>query len=748
MKKSKTFLLRFAFIFFVFFLLLCKSTLNTFAQVTIVVNKGSFGSVEEAAISDEKVIWWDANLTDDRVCTECFAATELSTFLKLCTSLTVNDIHYSSPDKLPVKGDVFLLGSRISNPLISKILSKSSDLKTDQSLHIYAYQENNRTITIIEGKERVGVLYGVYAYLEQIGFSFYGLGEQGTVYPGKLTQLPQQMDIIQNPSFISRGFIGLGDRGAKDIYYWMARNRMNYCDESGKDTPFRKKLGMMLVRGGHDVQELFIPPDKEYPYNNPKYKGDKSKPKDPYASSNEYAGDVNKDGKLSYFEAHPEWYGLYNGKRSNKLGLFGDNFCTSNKDATKELAKNLVQSLIDGPWKNVDIANFWMLDFGRWCECENCKKQGIFSDRLMDVVYTVQKEMQKAHQEKRLNRNVLLASIAYGETLPPPERPLPADFDYDHFSVTFFPIERCYAHAIADPNCTEINKHILENYQGWTMNSGRNYKGSIMMGEYYNISSFKSLPILFPHIMAVDIPWYYNTGTKHLNYMHTPTHVWGTWTLNNYLLSRLLWNVETDADSLLNSFFNRYYGTVSDISRNYYQHLEKAFSNIKLFKSWTYSYTLRRRLMNDTLKIFSMDHLHYEAYHPVLNDGLDIVEMIDELGLVRKEIDEAMLTCTDKTVQARVIDDDRRIAYGEAMVYFYYHLVRTAMFHRNSEIIMAKHEFMNVEKYAEMLRNVTDLVAPMPGFAGGGDGSANAKDGLEATQAVDVYQYFKQKYGN
>jgi hypothetical protein len=212
-------------------------------------------------------------------------------------------------------------------------------------------------------------------------------------------------------------------------------------------------------------------------------------------------------------------------------------------------------------------------------------------------------------------------------------------------------------------------------------------------------------------------------------------------------MARLLWNVETDADSLLNSFFDRYYGSVSNISRDYYQHLEKAYSNLKPFKhiAGKYRYAMRKYLMNDTLEIFTMDHLHYEEYHPELNDGLDVVEMIDELGLVRKGIDAALLQCTDKTVQSRLIDDDRRIAYGEATVYFYYHLVRTALLHRRSEVDLARHEFLEVERYAEILRNITDLVAPIPGFSGG---DANAKDGLEATQAVDVYTYFKQKYGN
>lgn len=718
------------------------------AQVTIVVNKGAFPTVEEAAAGEKEVDWSDADLTDDRACTESFAATELARFLPACTSLSTPDIQYAAPGRLPAKGDVFLLGSRRSNRLISsKILPESPDLKTSESFHIYVFRDHDRTITVIEGKDRSGTLYGVYGYLEELGIRFYGLGEQGTVYPPRLSRLPEKMDITEDPSFLTRGFLGLGNRGDKDILYWMARSRLNYCDEPETGIPIRKKLGMMLVKGGHRMQRNFIPRQGEYPYNYPGFTGDEDKPDDPYAPSDEYTGDTNGDGTLTYFEAHPEWYGLLNGKRSEKADIYGGtNFCTSNMDASKELAKNLVQSLIDGDLKNVDIVNFWMLDMGKWCECENCRKQGIYSDRLLDVCYIIQKEIQKAQQEKLLNRQVSLATLAYQETTPPPQHPLPDDFDYDHFSVTYFVIERCYTHAFADPACTEFNQSLLDDYRGWTLGPGRNYKGSIMIGEYYNVSSIKSLPVLYPTIMATDIPYYFKTGTRHMNYMHTPTHEWGTWTLNQYLYARLLWDVDTDTDALLNEYFDRYYPTTSAITRDFYRHLEKAFSNIKAFKHFAGKdqYHMISRLMRDNTEIFARDHLHYEPYHPELNDGLDIVEMIDELGYARKAIDEALLRCTDKTEQSRLIDDDRRFAYGEAMVQFYYRLIRTALSHRHAETIMAKHEFRKVEKYAETLRHVTDLVAPLPGFA---SGDANSANGLEASQAVRVYNYFKERYG-
>ena len=269
------------------------------------------------------------------------------------------------------------------------------------------------------------------------------------------------------------------------------------------------------------------------PWNHPEFKGDEDKPEDPYAPGDDYIGDTNGDDKLTYFEAHPEWYGLRGGKRSDSNNSeFGDNYCTSNADATREFAKNIIQSLIDGRYRYVDIFGFWMMDNNKWCECENCKKIGNYTDRLFSVIHAVNKEIRKAIREVRLKRNVQLSSLAYLGTIYPPTHPLPDGFDYDNFSMTFFPIERCYNHTLADPSCTEYNRRLAENYLAWTTGQGRYYTGTMFIGEYYNISYLKSMPMLYTRMMAADIPWYYQTGTRHFHYMHTPTSLWGTWTLN------------------------------------------------------------------------------------------------------------------------------------------------------------------------------------------------------------------------
>ena len=715
------------------------SAVSTAQQLTIIANPGLFSSIEEASAGEERVDWWDGDVSDDAACTECFAALELARFLPSCSVYSRENIRVQPASSVPGSGDVVIIGAIGSNPLMKAYsLPDSIRLATDGSFCIRAFREKGRTVTVISGYDRTGVLYGAYGLLERFGVRFYGLGEKGTVFPATPGRLPDSLSVVESPSFFTRGYHAWEDRGSDDFFLWMARNRMNFWTSAEKEIHLLKKLGMKLADGGHTIQMNFLNPKTVYPYNHPLFRGDEDKPVDPYAPGNEYTGDTDGDGILTCFEAHPEWYGLIKGKRSDNIkDEFGDNFCTSNADACHELAKNMIQSLIDGQWKYVDIVNFWMMDATwRWCECENCKRQGTCTDRLMAVVDTMLREIKKARSEGRLHRPVHLSSLAYVETLEPPTKELPDDFDYENVSITFFPIQRCYDHTLADPSCTEYNSVLADNYLAWGTGQGRRYRGTMFIGEYYNISYLKSLPLVYTRIMATDIPWYYRTGTRHFHYMHTPTSLWGTWTLNQYLLARLLWDVAADPDALVDEYFRRYYPTTTKETRLFYQHLEKGLEGFKAMRYWGWT----KRLKDDSEPLYPKLHMHYEEYHPLTNDGADLTEMHDHIVAARKAIDRSLALCTDAAEKLRLIEDERRFTYGEAMFYFHYHLFRTAMFHREGKLQDARQEFASLDRYAEQLRGITDLVQVASSHA-------NSKDGLDATQAVDVYTYFKEKYG-
>ncbi|MHC4096231.1 MAG: DUF4838 domain-containing protein, partial [Planctomycetota bacterium] len=705
-----------------------------------------------AADSEEQVNWQDDDKSDDNACTESFAAVELRYFLSRCSKYNDRDIKAGKSNHLPSSGHVFLLGTRGSNPLIDSIDVPGggrANLNGPESFCIRSFEQNQRIVTIIEGADRVGVLYGVYAYLEELGIGFYGLGEQGTVYPKRKVKLPAGLNLAEKPHYLTRGFFTKGDWNDNDEFFlWMARNRLNFWTADQSKHRFLKKLGIKLTAGAHDIQELFLNPHSEYPYNCHKYQGDENKAKDPYSASRQYLGDINKDGKLSYSEAHPEWYILTGGRRdAHKHKRLRGNYCTSNAEATSELGENLIQSLIDGQWSHADMVNFWMLDGGTWCQCQACKGLGNPSDRLCQLIHAVNSRIQEARRQGHLKRNVPLVTLAYNTTLPPPTRPLPKDFDYENISMTFFPIMRCYAHSFADPACSECNQLLLKDYRGWFAGQGSYYKGSIFIGEYYNVSNIKTLPVLFPHIMAVDIPWFYRNGARHFHYMHTPARLWGTWTLNQYLMGRLLWNVNADADVILDDYFKRYYPTTTETTRSFYQHLEHATASIKPLKHYIRSegmpknrYTMRFALTSEDFEFFPTKHFRYESYHPLTNDGPDLVEIMESMRLARGKINDALSACTDAIEKARLVEDDRRFTYGEAMYNFYYHLLRTAMFHRKGNKEQARKEFVEADRQADKLRAIVDLVNVA--FR-----HASAPNGYEASYLQAAYELYRKHYG-
>ena len=89
--------------------------------------------------------------------------------------------------------------------------------------------------------------------------------------------------------------------------------------------------------------------------------------------------------------------------------------------------------------------------------------------------------------------------------------------------------------------------------------------------------------------------------------------------------------------------------------------------------------------------------------------------------------------------RGRLIEDEWCFGYGEAMVLFLYHLVRTHILDQRGEDLLARHEFAAVEQMAERLRQVVDLVQVSYRHA-------NGKDGLDASQAAPAYEFFKKKY--
>jgi hypothetical protein len=704
------------------------------AGTTIVVNAGPFPTVEAAAHGEEKVNWLDADPADDIACTECFAALELQHYLRKITG-RADDFpthSFDAPFDGPAPEEAIVITSMAGlrarkRPVGLAINVEPLKLEAlgPEAYHIHTASEQGGRITTIFGVGRLGALYGVYDLLHRLGCRWFAPGDSHEEIPSlKLDRLPD-FDVTERPAFATRGFHAWEDRGNPAFIVWMARNRLNYwCVEQGGH-PFLHKLGIRMAGAAHDAQSLFLNPASPYPYNHPRFDGDEAKPKDPYPLSDQFQGDAGKDGKLSTFEAHPEWFALEGGKRVPGIrGDGGTNFCTSNPHAVAEFMRSFVQAIAEGRYRDANVIRFWTLDGGKWCTCEPCKALGIPTDRNLLLVRRLDEEIKKARAAGKINRPIAMEFLAYADVLQPPTRPLPADFDYQTCYSTFYPIVRCYVHRFDDPACA-TNARYAKQLQGWVADPARHFTGQLCIGEYYNVSGHKCLPICFMRTMANDIPFYHKVGARHFHYMHATTGNWGTKALTNYQMARQLWDPKTDCEKLWEDYFVRRYGPAAPTMRRFYESLEKMLSSVSELK-----YGLARRLNAGAKDLFPNSHLRLRREPGLQCDGPTLEEIVAAAKECRALIAQAVGGVSSprdaqpgsapsgaegaavpheqaERIKARIAEDERLFAYGERTVLYFHECAQAFTLARAGQPDDARRHLAEAQRLAALLRQDT-----------------------------------------
>jgi hypothetical protein len=695
------------------------------ADATIVVNCGAHKTAEAAAGGEAEVNWNDADSGDDTACTECFAATELQRCLRKMTSSPAG-FSIVDDEASPPAGDVILVGGPGSNALGRKwqeqlhVADKDLAALGRDGYRIKSARIGGRQVHLVAGGSRVGTLYGAYDLLYRLGCRWFAPEELHEHLPH--IESLGQWDVKEQPSSLNRGYYVWEDRGTPEFFLWMARNRMNYWCIEQSNHALLHKLGIRLVGGFHDDEVKFLSPYKPYPYKHPQWSGGENLPADPYPVSPQYAGDANKDGKLSYFEAHPEWYYFDGRKRVAGIRLpeFGCNFCTSNGDAPAEFVKNYVQALIDGLYQDADIVRFMTLDGGKWCKCEGCQALGSPTDRYLRLAHQLMTEIKKARAAGRIHRPLDMVFMIYRDVLAPPSRPLDAQFEQATVGM-FFPIERCYVHQFDDPQCP-ANSHYWQSLKGWG-DSKSFYPGQLAIGEYYNVSKCQCLPVCYMHGMANDIPLYHRLGARNFDYMHVTTAAWGSKALTNYQFARQIWDVKTDCSALWTDYFQHRYGPAAETMRKFYDSLEKMLCNVTELK-----YGLGPRLDRGAANLFPNPHLQYERKLGVQCDGPTLLEMIGCSRECRKLIDQARRMEVDPRVEQRLAEDDRCFTYAERTLDYYLACVDAYRLARAGKREEAKKPYEEARRLAELLHKDTEST-------GHGGKHAGDVDALTATRA-------------
>ena len=624
---------------------------------SVIVSPGPFGDIRSAAAGEERIDWWDdSQLAAQTACTLCFAATELKKFL---------------PGKVTLRKQ----GEPVPEADIKIFLETGAIGLPAEGFRITGSESTIR----LTGADRVGALYAAYALLERFGLRFTEPGE-----PDRTTPNPEKtFDITEYPDYLSRGTMSTFINASEEFLLWMARNRFNsgFFRKANHHFALRKKLGIASVVGGHQMFYLFADTAQEYPYCHALY-GGAGKPADPWPVSP--LCEAPKGEFLTYGEAHPEWYALIDGQRRRKRdrnrflqagNAPGDNMCTSNADAMAELCSRIVDALVDGIWKYADHIHIWPLDNGAWCQCDNCRAQGNYSARILGLAYKVDKAIKAARQAGRLKRSILIICPAYHETLPVPDQPLPEDFDYGTIMTVFYPIERCFLHDLDDPVCTETNALLMERLLPWSRKE--NYRGQLVIGEYYNVSSFAAMPFVLTRRILHEIPMYYRLDARHFHYMHITARDWGFIAINNYLHGKLLWNVHADGTTLVQDYFAARYGCLGTQMEKIYSHLESATANCKYYKHYQFVDGKITRLFEQLNSeepqteesLFPLKHMQLRSRAADPQAGPSLKETLEGLEETQRQL-EALLQ--EHPEDRNLLRDARRLRFGTAVTEFLY----------------------------------------------------------------------------
>jgi len=331
---------------------------------------------------------------------------------------------------------------------------------------VKAADETGVTIASMSGK---GVLNGVYALAEEMGFAFLMPGEKGERVPTALKEIEEETRTV-NPRFAHRGIFASSrceTYSLEDWYGFLAKLRFNaICAHSDMIVPDRmdllKLLGFRVEAGGHGMSACL--------------------PRD-------------------LFEKEPELFRMFQPEDFGGKRMKDSNFCVTNpktRDIVKENFKKRVAPAVEA---GLHAVHAWADDLpgGGWCMCSRCRSLAGTDQSAL----TMNVEAQAVRELKSALR---VPVIAYHDTMFPSTffAPDPACF------LLFAPRERCYAHALNDPSCARngIYLQALKAYQ-------RRFAGvdDAHTFEYYNDKLlFRGHTPYLPQVVIGDADAYEDGG--------------------------------------------------------------------------------------------------------------------------------------------------------------------------------------------------------------------------------------------
>ena len=270
-----------------------------------------------------------------------------------------------------------------------------------------------------------------------------------------------------------------------------------------------------------------------------------------------------------YWDEHPEYYPLVNGKRRRPDGYSNTQICTTNPDVIREVADNIIAIFREDP--GLDVVALCPNDGGGFCTCPSCMALdrpdpdfwGRYSDRLAVFNNAVARRVAEVFPDKLLKTGAYAMYMRY--PADPAYRPEP------NMAVQACHTYACNNHAIEAPDCRRNKLYFREPLEKWAAHSKH-----LWIYEYYIKGAWAGLLYTQTHIMQRDIQYYRRLGAESF-YTQWSRGAFGSVGLDFYVATRLVWDADADVDAVIRDYCTSFYGVAGEPMIRFHQRLARAF---------------------------------------------------------------------------------------------------------------------------------------------------------------------------
>lgn len=299
-----------------------------------------------------------------------------------------------------------------------------------------------------------------------------------------------------------------------------------------------------------------------------------------------------------YGKEHPEWYSFINGKR--QPGAHSQ-WCLTNEALFEQVCHNLDSIFQANP--GLKMISVSQNDGNNTnCHCEACQAVEEYEGSPSGPIIRFLNRLAQRYPDKEFS------TLAYLFSMQPPRhvRPLP------NVNIMLCSIDSKREVPLTD---NESGRDFVKALEGWAQISDNMYIWDYAINFDNVVSPFPNFHVLQPNIALfkrnhANMLFEQENGSVGTDFAE----------LRAYMIGKLMWNPDQDADSLMNAFLTDYYGAASPYIYSYRKLMEGALlaSHKPL---WIYDSPITHKdgMLNDQL-MRTYDALFDKAEHAVSAD--------------------------------------------------------------------------------------------------------------------------------